>query len=131
MEFKHLSTEIKEECVNDFIEILRFPTTSGLGIENGSYINCANWIMQKLNDIELDDVSILKESINGKPIVVASWFGTNPELPCIFLNSHYDIVPVIEKSWTVEAFNPVRRNDEKIYGRGAQDMVIKSTFILF
>ena len=114
---------MEDECVSDFIEILRFPTISGLGVENGSYVDCANWIVQKLNEIELDEVSILKESIDGKPIVVASWDGTKPDLPCIFLNSHYDIVPVIQKSWTVEAFNPIKRDDGKIYGRGAQDMV--------
>lgn len=111
-----------DECINDFIEILKYQTISGIGVLNNSYNDCANWIVSKLNDIGLDEVSILKESVEGKPIVVAKWYGSNPNLSCIFLNSHYDVVPIIEKNWTVEAFNPIRRSDGKIYGRGTQDM---------
>jgi hypothetical protein len=28
--------------------------------------------------------------VENKPIVVATWLGTEPELPAVLLNSHYD-----------------------------------------
>lgn len=122
IKLQHLNDENeRNDCLNDFIEILRFPTISGIGVLNGSYTECANWIVSKLTEVGLDEISILSESVDGKPLVVAKWIGTQPELSCILLNSHYDVVPVIEQSWTVEAFNP-KNDNGKVYGRGAQDM---------
>lgn len=54
-------------------------------------------------------------------MVVAAWTGSEPDLPCILLNSHYDVVPAMQELWTVPAFEGVLR-DGRIYGRGAQDM---------
>lgn len=39
----------------------------------------------------------------------------------ILLNSHIDVVPVFEEYWIVPPFSGEIR-DEKIYGRGTQDM---------
>ena len=36
------------------------------------------------------------EVVEGKPIVIISWVGTEPNLPSILLNSHMDVVPVYE-----------------------------------
>ena len=48
--------------------------------------------------------------------------GSNTDLPVLILNSHYDVVPVDEANWTVPAFDGHMSSDNKIYGRGAQDM---------
>ena len=61
----------------------------------------------------------MKSSLPGKPIVVALWKGKDATLPCVVLNSHYDVVPVSEDMWTKPAFVGLRE-DGKIYGRGAQ-----------
>ena len=65
----------------------------------------------------------------NKPIVIMSWVGTQPQLPCVVLNSHYDVVPVMQDMWTVDAFAGVRTQDpdearktHRIYGRGTQDI---------
>lgn len=109
-----------EECINLFCELLRFETVSEIGGTNGSYELCGQWLMNKCVDIGLTS-SILLESKLDKPIVIAEWVGSDPNLPCIFLNCHYDVVPIVDGRWTKPAFTGLR-TDGKVYGRGAQDM---------
>lgn len=50
------------------------------------------------------------EFVKGKPIIVISWIGINPNLPSILLNGHMDVVPVVEVCFvsrldTIESFN--------------------------
>eukprot|EP01041_Mallomonas_annulata_P003634 gene3634-7242_t len=116
-----LSEVEKQGAVDDFVEILKFPTISGIGPVNGSYDDCSQWLLNKCNGIKLDTAFILPESKPHKPIVVSTWIGTDPSLPCILLNSHYDVVPVMDEHWNVPAFQGLRK-DGRIYGRGAQDM---------
>jgi aminoacylase len=100
---------------------LRFETVSALGVSNGAYADFGAWIAALCTAAGLENVTILPESKEGKPIVVAEWIGSDPDLPCIFLNSHYDVVPVMHDFWTVPPFQGLRK-DGKVYGRGAQDM---------
>lgn len=110
-----------EHCVDLFAKSLCFETVSALGVSNGSYAAFGAWIAELCTAAGLQNVTILPESVQGKPIVVAEWLGLEPDLPCIFLNSHYDVVPVMHDFWTVPPFQGLRR-DGKVYGRGAQDM---------
>ncbi|KAF6199958.1 hypothetical protein GE061_006256 [Apolygus lucorum] len=57
---------------------------------------------------------------DSKPVVVYTWRGKNPQLPSIMLNSHIDVVPVNEASWTFKPFDAVKEHG-RIYGRGSQD----------
>lgn len=34
------------------------------------------------------------EVTSGKPVVIITWLGSQPELPSLLLNSHMDVVPV-------------------------------------
>lgn len=56
-----------------------------------------------------------------KPIAVLTWLGTDPTLPSILLNSHMDVVPVVEHSWKHAPFG-AEIDDGKIFARGTQDM---------
>jgi len=48
--------------------------------------------------------------------------GTNPELPSILLNGHYDVVPVFPELWTFDPFGATINEHGDIIARGAQDM---------
>ncbi|KAI9220319.1 N-acylamino acid aminohydrolase [Blastocladiella britannica] len=61
------------------------------------------------------------EPVAGKPIVVMTWRGSEPQLKSIVLNSHVDVVPVFREFWTQDPF-AANKVDGKIYARGAQDM---------
>ncbi len=60
--------------------------------------------------------------MTGKPIVIATWRGTDSSLPSILLNSHYDVVPVVQESWTYPPFGATLTPEGRIYSRGTQDM---------
>ncbi|KAF1332570.1 Acy1-like metalloprotease, partial [Globisporangium splendens] len=52
----------------------------------------------------------------------ATWEGDDLSLPGILLNSHYDVVPVVEEHWQYDPFEGKVLDDGRIYGRGVQDM---------
>jgi acetylornithine deacetylase/succinyl-diaminopimelate desuccinylase-like protein len=80
------------EATQMFIELLKFRTVSADGPINGSYDACGQWILNELISMGLE-AEILKESKSHKPIIVGRMLGSNPLLPVILLNSHYDVVP--------------------------------------
>jgi aminoacylase len=53
----------------------------------------------------------------GYPVFVLSLPGSEPSLPSILLNSHYDVVPVMRDHWHHDPFA-----EGKVIARGAQDM---------
>lgn len=59
--------------------------------------------------------------VEGKPIVVMSVRGSEPEERSILLNSHTDVVPVTESKWTHPPFG-AHIVGGRIYARGSQDM---------
>jgi len=62
------------------------------------------------------------ECTPGKPVLVLTWPGTDPQLPSVLLNSHVDVVPVSEEFWTYPPFSGHKDSQGHIYGRGTQDM---------
>jgi acetylornithine deacetylase/succinyl-diaminopimelate desuccinylase-like protein len=83
----------KNQAVAWLREMVQFKTVSGDGPTNGDYVRCANWLLDICKSIGLQEATILEESKDGKPIVVAKWIGSDASLPVVVLNSHYDVVP--------------------------------------
>lgn len=112
------------ECdyaVKLFQKLVSFRTTSHSAALDNQYCECASFLVDELIKAGITDAHVLPESLPNKPIVVGSVPGTEKELPGILLNSHYDVVPVIESDWTIPPFSGVIK-DDRIYGRGTQDM---------
>jgi aminoacylase len=108
-------------------EFIQIKSVSGEGSKNGAYNEASDWLVKRAEAIGLS-VEVI-EPVENKPIVIMTWVGTQPGLPCVILNSHYDVVPVMEEFWDMDAFGGVRqedpdqaRNTHRIYGRGTQDM---------
>jgi aminoacylase len=117
-----LTASEAESAINSFSRFLQFETVTATAPETGAYVEAADYILDQLRSIPcLDSIHCLNESLDNSPVVVARWAGTNPDLPIILLNSHYDVVPANMDDWTVEPFAGLRK-DGKVYGRGAQDM---------
>ncbi|KAM3957096.1 aminoacylase-1-like [Aphomia sociella] len=91
-----------------------------------NYDECLGYLKSQATEMGLP-VQVI-EAVPKKPVLVMTWEGQEPSLPSILLNSHMDVVPVFEKSWTYPPFE-ARIVDGVIYGRGVQDM--KSVGIMY
>ncbi|CAH8625501.1 unnamed protein product [Schistosoma intercalatum] len=80
------------------------------------------WLVKLGQELQL--MCNVVEIVPDNPIVIMRWDGYQPELPAIMLNSHMDVVPVVEEKWSYPPFSGTITPDGKIYGRGTQ--VIKS-----
>jgi aminoacylase len=116
-----LSKTEEEAAIESFAKLVQFPTISALGVSNGSYVACAQYLIEQCTAAGLVNVGVVEASLPGKPIVRASWIGNDASLPCIVLNSHYDVVPAQPEDWTMPPFEGLRK-DGRVYGRGTQDM---------
>lgn len=117
-----LSDDKAQAAIERFQEFLRFETISATAPTTGAYVECANFLKQELESIPvLKEIHFLPEAPDHSPVVVAHWPGKDASLPILLLNSHYDVVPADLDAWTVDPFGAIRK-DEKIYGRGTQDM---------
>eukprot|EP00466_Bigelowiella_natans_P003083 jgi/Bigna1/131097/aug1.13_g5805 len=103
--------------IERFREFLRIPTVSANG-PKGSYAKAVDYLSNMLKGIcELKTV----ECVKGKPILVATVKGTNPKLPSVVLNCHYDVVPCVKDQWNCDPFEAILK-DGTIVARGTQDM---------
>eukprot|EP01060_Flectonema_neradi_P005789 TRINITY_DN13874_c2_g1_i1.p1 TRINITY_DN13874_c2_g1~~TRINITY_DN13874_c2_g1_i1.p1 ORF type:complete len:429 (+),score=89.28 TRINITY_DN13874_c2_g1_i1:80-1366(+) len=107
-------------AVQLFREILQFQTTAS-GNVTGANEACFAFLKQLCEEIGLTTKRIEGGSPQ-KPILLATWTGTETGKGSVLLNSHYDVVPVVTEKWTKPAWEGLLTDDGKIYGRGAQDM---------
>ncbi|KAJ7942616.1 aminoacylase-1 [Quillaja saponaria] len=84
------------------------------------YQQAAEFIISQAKSISLEYQTI--EFVNGKPVVLLKWPGTNRDLPSILLNSHTDVVPAETSKWTHHPFSAHLDQNGNIYARGSQDM---------
>lgn len=106
--------------VERFRSFLRIKSTSFEGPVSGSYEESVSWLERYAEEhLQLPTERI--SPVPNKPILIIKWVGSEPSLPCLVLNSHYDVVPTMDEHWEVDPFAAIYK-DGKIYGRGAQDM---------
>ena len=121
---KKQKTELHPEdagAVARFQEFLRIRSISGEGPSSGAYAESAAWLVARAEALGLKSTVI--SPVANKPIVIMEWAGTDPSLESLILNSHYDVVPVMDEHWTkADPFGAELKDDGNIYGRGAQDM---------
>ncbi|KAF8045722.1 hypothetical protein N665_4503s0001 [Sinapis alba] len=61
------------------------------------------------------------EFVQGKPIILLKWTGSDPLLPAILLNSHVDVVPFEADKWDHPPLGAEIDEDGRIFARGTQD----------
>ncbi|QCD89346.1 aminoacylase-1 isoform X2 [Vigna unguiculata] len=84
------------------------------------YKEAAEFLISEGKRLSLESQSI--EFVEGKPLVVLKWEGTNPHLPSILLYSHTDVVPSEHSKWTHHPFSAHLDSQGRIFARGSQDM---------
>ncbi|VVD03385.1 unnamed protein product [Leptidea sinapis] len=103
-------------AVANFVEYLKIPSVQ----PNVNYDECVNFLKKQAKQLDL--LFKVYELVPKKPIVVLTWPGKKPSMKSILLNSHMDVVPVFEESWTYPPFSGHVDKEGKIYARGSQDM---------
>ncbi|XP_065174117.1 aminoacylase-1-like isoform X2 [Atheta coriaria] len=109
---------LDELAVKNFQKYIQIPTLS----QTTDYVDCVEFLRGQAQSLNLSfEVIQLKPK---RPVVMMKWIGLQPDLPCIFLNSHMDVVPVEEEQWTYPPFDAHIDEEGRIFGRGTQDMKI-------
>ncbi|XP_065214153.1 aminoacylase-1A [Planococcus citri] len=106
----------EHQAVTIFRKYLQIPSVH----PDVNYDECVKFLRSLAEEIGLP-VEII-EICAGKPIIIITWLGQNPELPSILLNSHMDVVPVYPDKWKYGPFSAEKDENGNIYARGAQDM---------
>ena len=86
-----------DKDVEFFRTLLKFRTVSAEGPTNGEYRACVDWLAAHCAQLGLETQVV--EAVAGKPVLVATLRGRDPSLPCVVLNSHYDVVPAMAEHW--------------------------------
>lgn len=113
-------TEGERESLDRFKDLLRLRTISAEGPTNGAYAAAVDQLRALADSFELKTAVHMPNP--GKPILQCTWLGSDPSLPSLLLNSHYDVVPCIVEKWHSDPFEPREEPNGDIYARGAQDM---------
>ncbi|KAK5575931.1 hypothetical protein RB653_007066 [Dictyostelium firmibasis] len=114
-------TKSRAELASSFKESLSFKTISFDKDDQNNKIDYSEFLRFHIflqNKYPLIH-KILKKTVINKYSLLFEWTGSDKTLKPLLLNSHYDVVPVVDSEW---AFNPWGeiRNDN-IYGRGTID----------
>ena len=105
--------------IERFCDVIRFPTVSAEG-PAGSYQACFDYLEAWCKRLGLETSAC--SPVEKKPILIATWKGSDPSLKTLLLNAHYDVVPAEPEKWDVDPFSGHVTEDGWIYGRGTQDM---------
>ncbi|XP_033222117.1 aminoacylase-1-like [Belonocnema kinseyi] len=112
---KPVQSQLDKLALENFLQYLRIPSVQ----PDVNYDDCVAFLKKQAQSLDLP----LKvfQPVLGKPIVVMTWQGLEPEKPSILLNSHMDVVPVYPAEWKYPPFAAHMDEEGNIYARGSQD----------
>ncbi|CAJ0936050.1 unnamed protein product, partial [Mesorhabditis belari] len=103
-------------AVTRFREYLRIKTVQ----PNPDYEGCVKFLFGLADELGIERKRY--ECVAGRPFVVMTIPGEEPDLTSILLYSHTDVVPVFPEHWKYDPFSAHKDEKGDIYARGAQDM---------
>lgn len=110
-----LTGELKETLRQDLCDLIAFDTSNPPGRE----LEAAKFVQARMTS--LGALCSLQEISPGRANAVCRLPFSRPEEgPCLIFNSHLDVVPPGEASWTHPPFEP-HIAEGRVYGRGASD----------
>lgn len=104
--------------LNELMTFLSFPSISSEPKFKESVLECADWIVHYLQDL---DFEVELWPTHGHPVIFASNMKAGPSKPTLLIYHHYDVQPADPlEEWHSPPFEP-RIHEGQIYARGAQD----------
>lgn len=108
----------KEQYVEELFELLRIPSVSTDSARKGDIIKAADFLRDKLADLNLSKVEVFETP--GNPIVYGEHC-PHDDRPTVLIYGHYDVQPSDpDELWDTPPFEPVIK-DGLIYARGVAD----------
>ncbi|KAK8311080.1 hypothetical protein V6Z11_D02G225200 [Gossypium hirsutum] len=104
------------EIISRFQQYLQINTSQ----PSPDYQKSTHFILSQADSLSLQSQVI--EFVQGKPIVLLQWPGSDPSLPSILLNSHTDVVPSEYSKWVHPPFGAHIDEQGNIFARGSQEM---------
>ncbi len=105
-------------AVERFKAFLRIRTITEEGPITGANAEAITFLKSEAEKLGL--TTQVLEYVKGRPILIATWKGSDVSLPSILLNSHYDVVPVMASHWHYDPFGATELENGDIVARGAQ-----------
>lgn len=111
--------ETSDKMMEDYKELLRFPSISADPAYADDVKACANWIVEQLTALGFENCEAI--TTDGLPVVYGEWLKAGADKPTVLVYSHYDVQPVDPLPlWHSEPFEAVIR-DGMMVARGASD----------
>ena len=108
----------RDRYISELKQYLAIPSISALPERSGDVRRCAEWTMEELRRIGMENARLIETA--GNPIVYADWLHA-PGAPTMLFYGHYDVQPVDPVDlWETPPFEATVRDGE-IYARGAAD----------
>ncbi len=108
-----------DDLFSQFKTLLRIPSISASEEAKGDVQKAANFIVDKLKSIGLNNVKAYQTPRH--PLIYADYL-VNPEKPTVLIYGHYDVQPPDPlDEWETPPFEPTIR-DDYLFARGASDM---------
>jgi acetylornithine deacetylase/succinyl-diaminopimelate desuccinylase-like protein len=105
-----------------FQSLLRLKTVANQGSTNGANASAVTFLRQVGEAMGLQ-AQVLTFAPN-QPILVLTLPGSDPSLSSVLLNSHYDVVPVMQDKWHYDAFAAditTVEGEKRIYARSVRN----------
>lgn len=104
----------------DLEELVAIPSVSFPGYPSEPMEAMAERTLQMFREAGFEDARLM-EVPSGYPPIYGQTAGPEGS-PVVVIYAHYDVQPAPpEQGWTTEPFTPTRKDDGRIYGRGAAD----------
>lgn len=111
--------ETHDKILEDYKELLRFPSISADPAYADDIQACAEWIVKQLQEMGFENCSAI--ATNGHPVVYGEWLKAGGDKPTVLVYDHYDVQPVDPLHlWNSEPFEAEIR-ENRMYARGASD----------
>jgi acetylornithine deacetylase/succinyl-diaminopimelate desuccinylase-like protein len=110
-----------EDTLCELEALARIPSVSAGGFDPAEVVRSAEATAALLSGLGLEGVELLRVG-DAHPYVFGEFRGAGPEATTALLYAHHDVQPPgREDHWESPPFEPTRREDGRIYGRGIVD----------
>ncbi len=114
------TTDLMSGVVDDLEALIRIPSVAFPGYPSEPVEQMARTTLQLFRDAGFTDARLM-DVPSGYPPIYGEIPGPEGS-PVVVLYAHYDVQPAPpEQGWTSDPWTPTRKEDGRVYGRGAAD----------